>query len=520
LPSSQRTTKEVSIVPFRLSLALLGLLPLVAAVLAAAPSSPGQGSQGSQGSQDSGAAGRPTTGGSRRALASPAAAATAPAPAGDAFPYQVSETTLANGLKVLAIPYDSPGTLAYVTVVRTGSRDEIDAGHSGFAHFFEHMMFRGTEKYSPERYNDVLKGMGADFNAFTTDDYTLYHLVGPASQLETIADVESDRFQNLKYTEEAFRTEALAILGEYNKDASSPFLPLEEKLRELAYTRHTYKHTTLGFLADIKAMPAYYDYSRQFFARFYRPENCILVVAGDVRPEQVFAVAQRYYGGWQKGYRPEAIPAEPPQRGPRSGHVDWPSPMQPILLAGYHIPAFSDRSVDSATLEVIAELLFAESAPLYQELVVDKQWVDLLQGSAEQRRDPYEFTVIARAKREDLMPGVRQAIERALAELQGKPVERERLARIVSHIRNSFALQLNTPYELALLVGNFLSWTGDVHSIRRQLAEYPRVTPADVQRLARAVFRPENQTLVTLSGRNAPAGAGKPEGGARHADRQ
>ena len=478
----------------RLSFALLGLLPLAAAaVLSAAPGAPPQG----------------------------AASHAAPG-AADAFPYKVAETTLANGFRVVVIPYDSPGTVAYYTLVRTGSRDEVEAGHTGFAHFFEHMMFRGTEKYSQDRYNDVLKGLGADSNAFTTDDFTLYHIVGPASRFDTLADLESDRFKNLKYTEDAFRTEALAILGEYNKGASSPFQPLEEKLRDLAYARHTYKHTTIGFLADVKAMPGYYQYSLQFHDRFYRPENCVLVVVGDVQPQQVFAVAQRYYGDWQKGYRPADIAPEPPQPGPQSGRIDWPNPIHPILYAGYHIPAFSDRTVDSAALDVIAQLLFAESAPLYQELVVDKQWVDFLQGSADNHRDPYMFTVVARAKSEELVPKVRQAVEAALAGLQAKPVDAARLSRIVSHLGNGFVLRLSTPGDVALQVAATLALTGDVQSINRSQAQYARVTAADVQRLARAVFQPQNQTLVTLSGPKAqpPAGAGKPQGGASHADHE
>src|SRR5690349_14619037 len=120
------------------------------------------------------------------ALASLAGAAAAPAnaaaDAGKVFPFPVSQQKLDNGLNVVVIPYDSPGTVAYYTVVRTGSRDEVEAGHSGFAHFFEHMMFRGTDKYSQDAYNDLLKRMGADSNAFTADDQTVYHMVGPAAE--------------------------------------------------------------------------------------------------------------------------------------------------------------------------------------------------------------------------------------------------------------------------------------------------------------------------------------------------
>jgi zinc protease len=104
-----------------------------------------------------------------------------PVAADDIFPFKVHQTTLDNGLKVVVVPYDSPGTVAYYVVVRTGSRDEVEAGHSGFAHFFEHMMFRGTERYSTDEYNDVIKRMGADTNAYTTDDRTVYHMVGPAA---------------------------------------------------------------------------------------------------------------------------------------------------------------------------------------------------------------------------------------------------------------------------------------------------------------------------------------------------
>src|SRR5258706_6379171 len=107
------------------------------------------------------------------------------------FPYPTHVTVLDNGLKVEAVPFDSPGLIAYWTVVRAGSRNEVEPGKSGFAHFFEHMMFRGTETYSPERYNAILKELGADHNAFTTDDYTAYHVLAPATGLETIMTIES-----------------------------------------------------------------------------------------------------------------------------------------------------------------------------------------------------------------------------------------------------------------------------------------------------------------------------------------
>ncbi len=434
--------------------------------------------------------------------APPAAAQSTPATAAksaDIFPFAVHEKTLDNGLKVFAIPYDSPGTVAYFSVVRAGSRQEVEAGHSGFAHFFEHMMFRGTDKYPTDAYNDILKRMGADSNAFTTDDYTNFYIIGPSAQLETMMQIESDRFENLKYTEEAFRTEALAVLGEYNKNASSPFLPMYEKLRDLAFQKHTYKHTTMGFLADIQAMPQYYDYSLRFFDRFYRPENVVLLVVGDIDPDHVFSLAGKYYGDWKRGYKAAAIAAEPSQREEKTAELTWPNPTRPHLMMGWHVPAFDAASTETAALDVISQLVFAESAPLYQELVVDKQWVDQIDGDAPFRRDPYLFTVFARIKSDDLVPQVRQAVEKALTGLAEKPVDAARLERIKSHLRYDFALGLDSPGAVAFAAANMIDLTGGVEALNTLYRHYDAVTPADVQRVAGQIFKPTNETVVTLA---------------------
>ena len=224
------------------------------------------------------------------------------------FAYPIQKTVLDNGLTVLSIPFDSPGIIAYYTVVRTGSRNEVEKGLSGFAHFFEHMMFRGTDAIPADKYNDLLKSLGADFNAFTNEDQTCYHMTIPATALATAVAIEADRFQNLKYDEPSFQKEARAVLGEYNKSASSPFLKLIETMQNTAYTTHTYKHTTIGFLADIKDMPNQYAYSKIFFDRWYRPENCTIIAAGDVKHESLVALVKQDYGGWKPGKAPRGDP--------------------------------------------------------------------------------------------------------------------------------------------------------------------------------------------------------------------
>jgi zinc protease len=438
------------------------------------------------------------------ASATAALAADAPARPADVFPFKVHQATLPNGFKIVVIPYDSPGTVAYFSVVRTGSRDEIEPGHSGFAHFFEHMMFRGTDKYPKERYDDALERLGADSNAFTTDDFTNFYVIGPSSQLEAIMDMESDRFKNLKYGEDAFRTESQAVLGEYNKSASSPFQPMFEKLRDLAFTSHTYKHTTIGFLKDVQAMPGYYEYSLGFFRRYYRPENVVLLVVGDVSPERVVTLAKRYYGDWKPGYQRPAIPPEPPQAAAQEAHLDWPNPTRPQLFLAYHTPAFSLAGRDAAALDLAAQLVFAESAPFYQDMVVQRQWTDTLAGDDEPHRDPYLFTVYARVRSDDLVPKVQQAIEKALADLGRIPVSPISLSRIKAHLRYELALSLDGPGAVARQAARAIELTGDVGTINQLYAEYLAVTPEDIARVARQVFRPENRTLVTLSHPAAP----------------
>ena len=151
------------------------------------------------------------------------------------------------------------------------------------------MMFRGTKNLPGPEYDRTVIGLGADSNAFTTDDFTAFHLTFSKDDLETVVKIESDRFQNLSYQQPAFQTEAGAVYGEYRKDVTSPFMVLEEKLLDKAFDKHTYKHTTMGFEADIKAMPQGYDYSLTFFQRFYRPENVVILITGDVQPKAAFA---------------------------------------------------------------------------------------------------------------------------------------------------------------------------------------------------------------------------------------
>lgn len=414
------------------------------------------------------------------------------------FPFPIRATTLENGLGVVSVPFDSPGIIAYYTVVRAGSRNEVEKGLSGFAHFFEHMMFRGTEKYPQEKYNNVLKSLGADSNAFTTDDWTCYHMTIPASALATAVEIEADRFQNLKYDEPAFQKEARAVLGEYNKSASSPFLKLEEAMQNTAFTTHTYKHTTIGFLDDIKDMPNQYAYSKVFFDRWYRPENCTVVVAGDVKHDELVSLVKSHYGGWKRGAASVEIPAEPPQKEMRSAHLTWPLPTLPTLYLGYHMPSADPSNIDVAALGAFEQAVFGETSPLYRELVLKEQKVAMLMADASPRRDPGLFSVLIRVRKAEDLQAVRRRVSEAIADAAKVAIEPARLEAVKSHLKYRFAGSLRSADAVARTVGESIALTGRPDAFNDLYAAYDRLTPDDLKRVAARYFASSNETVVTL----------------------
>jgi zinc protease len=434
-------------------------------------------------------------------LALPAlAAAAAPAADDRAFPFPVEKKTLANGLRLYAVHFDSPGLLAYYTVVRTGSRNEVEPGYSGFAHFFEHMMFRGTEKYPADKYNDIIKQIGADSNAFTSDDLTVYHLLAANDSLPTVVAIEADRFQHLKYSEAAFQKEAGAILGEYNKSSSDPFWLLDEKIRDLAFTTHTYKHTTIGFVKDIEAMPHEYRYSLSFFDRYYRPDNLAVLAVGDVHAAEFFRLAESAYGGWTKGPERPDVPVEPPQTEEKRETLAWKTPTLPIVTISYHVPAYDPDSIEGPALDALAEILFSERSPLYKKLVLEDQTVESLYGDTDPHRDPCLYQVAARVKDpKDLAP-VERAIERAIEDLAATPPDPKLLSEVVSHIKYAFAASLQTADRVATTAAYEIALAGDIESINRYFALYDRLTPADVSAVAAKYLRAANRTVVDLKG--------------------
>ncbi len=437
-------------------------------------------------------------------LAVPARPHPPAAPAAAVFPYNARIETLENGLKIVSVPLDNPDIISYYTIVRSGSRNEVEPGKSGFAHFFEHMMFKGTKQVPKAAYDEFLNRLGAGTNGTTNDDFTCYYVVfAGRDNLEKVVRTEADRFINLAYTEDILKTEAPVIEGEYYASASNPDRRLIETLRDAAYEKHSYKHTTLGFLKDIQDMPNQYEYSLLYKKRFYAPDNTILLVAGDYDHGQLAAFVKKYYGGWQKSNYDLVTTAEPPQTQAKRGTVVWPSRTQARLAFGYHGPAFSDTAIDKAALDLLAEVAFAPASPLYQKLVNVDQKCQFLSTNFADARDPSLLVISAVVKNDADLPGVEAEILKELERAKAEPAPDARLTDIKSRLRYAMARSLETTDGIAGTLAFYLNLTGDPGTLNRLFDLYAKVAPRDIQDAARKYFNPSNGTVVTLTGGSA-----------------
>jgi zinc protease len=416
------------------------------------------------------------------------------------FPYKVHKETLPNGLTVLMIPMESPGLVAYYSVVRTGSRDEVEPGKSGFAHFFEHMMFRGTKKYSGAVYDSIVTSIGADANAYTSDDITAFHLNFAKEDLEKVIEIESDRFQNLAYEKSGFQTEAGAVYGEYRKNVTQPFGLLNEKMQDVAYDVHTYKHTTIGFEADIKAMPDQYDYSLTFFKRFYRPENVVILITGDIDPASTLGLIKKYYSAWEKGYVAPKVMPEPPQTKERTAEVSYPGKTLPIIDIAYKGAALDPNNTDYVAALLLGDLAFGENSDLYKKLYIQEQKVQFLSSSIPPNRDVPLFEIYSMVKKAEDIPYVRDEVYRTLEEFKTKPVDMKKLDDLKKRYKYSFLMGLDTPDKVAGALARYIAITGGIEVVDQLFSKTGTITQQDIMNAAKKFFVPEQRTVVVLKG--------------------
>ena len=412
------------------------------------------------------------------------------------FPFETRRFELDNGLAAYLVRAGSPGMLVYASVVRTGARDEVEEGVTGFAHFFEHMMFRGTEKYP--NYDGVTESFGGNRNASTSQDRTFYYIVAGSEYLELIVDLESDRFQNLAYDEADFRTEAGAVLGEYQNSASSALSVLDRGVRETVFTTHTYRHQTIGFEADVRSMPDQYEYSLDFYRRFYRPENVVLLVVGDFDFNEAEALIRDHYNGWTAGYEAPPVPAEPGQTAPREAAVTYRGRTLPMITINYMAPAWDAEDRITVALELLGGIAFGPNSDIYQKLVIEQRRLRALRGGFRLARDPNFIQISALVSDPDEVDAIRTELLAEVERFREVLVDEARLADTKSAARYRFLRGLETHLGVANSVSRAIVNTGGLEAINDYYRTLAGVTPEDLREAARRILEERVRTIVTL----------------------
>ena len=424
-------------------------------------------------------------------------AATSSAQAG-AFPYPVDTRTLDNGLTVYVVPMPTPGAVAFVTWMKVGSRDEVDEGRTGFAHFFEHLMFFGTDTLGGrDREREVLR-LGIDENAWTWLDDTVYHGLVSTENLPRYVEIEADRFQHLVLTPDDVQKESGAVYGEFRKGQASPDNAVEVALWAEAFTTHTYGHDTIGYEADIADMPTAHGYAMTFFDRMYRPEHAHVLVVGDVTADAAHELVAQYYGPWKPGSEPRPeLPEEPAQEELRRIDVPWPTPTAQRMVMAWKVPAFDPSTPPAAVLALTEDLLLSSVAPLRQRLVRDEALAYELSGGTLDQVDPGLFR-IAVTLREGVEPAAVEAVIREELAALAEGVDDATVDRTADHTRYSFLSSLDNPKKVAEALGWHLRRHGDPASLDTFFDHYAAATPADVSALVGDVFVDEHLTVATL----------------------
>ena len=259
----------------------------------------------------------------------------------------------------------------------------------------------------------------------------------------------------------------------------------------------------MGFIQDIVDMPNQFDYSLQFYDRYYRPEYTTILLVGDIQQEKALQLTQTYFGAWERGEYIPKIPPEPAQKGTRTAIIDWPSPTLPYVVVAHHGPAYSDRRKDKAALDFLVPIAFGENSDLYQKLVLKEQKADLLAVSFDDQVDPELFTVVARLKNAADIDYVRDQIIATFDRFSREPVPGEKLEQTRSHIRYSTALSWTSPNAIAGFLAPYLSLRGSPETVEKLFALYQSVTSADIQEMAKRYFTPDNRIIVSLSAKGA-----------------
>jgi zinc protease len=416
-------------------------------------------------------------------------------------------TTLANGLQVVFLEDHSTPIVHAEIWYHVGSKNE-KAGRTGFAHLFEHMMFKGSKNVEPEGHPSWISSVGGQSNAYTNEDATVFWQTFPAQYLPLVLWLEADRMASLRIEEKVFQTEREVVKEERRmRVENQPYGRLNEIVYDQAFTVHPYKHPTIGSMKDLEA--ASIDDVRDFFRTYYVPNNATLVIVGDFDTKEATALVQQYLGRVPKSTRPvpRDIPKEPPQTKERRVRLDenWPLP---AVVVAHHITF--DGHADSYPLHIASKVLSdGESSRIYRRLVYDKQLALAAFGGGNIIEDPNLFFAVA-----IVQPGQKpeEAVDALIAELdrlRSEPISEGELQQAKNQFARDYILSRESNKDKASHLGHAVVIHNDVKTADGEFDIFMNTTAADVQRVAQTYFKPENRLVLTIMPRGSSTGGGR-----------
>jgi len=429
------------------------------------------------------------------ASADAAPAKTAPAtrvPGAD----QVHSTTLANGMKVIVWTDRDIPNVALYNWVRVGSRNEVP-GITGLAHFFEHMMFNGTSKRQPGEFDRQMEARGGANNAFTSDDVTVYQDWVPRSALDLVFELESDRLANLSFDPQVIESERGVVYSERRlrtEDSNEGFL--FEQVQATAFVAHPYQIPTIGWPADIQSWKL--EDLQKFFKTNYAPNNCTLILVGDVSADEAFAMAKKYLEPIPRQEPPPPVrTTEPEQLGEKRVNVQR-NAQTPLMYLAYKSPAAKDPQGPAINL-LVSILTEGDSSRLHRLLVEEKKLAIEVGGSFQEGFDPgLTWLTVTMPEGADV-GAVEKVLDAALAQVVSQGVTEAELVRARNLYASSFWKQIATINGKASLLGSFEVFEGDYRKLFDSPADYEKVTREDVQKAAALVFQNSRRTVGVLT---------------------
>jgi zinc protease len=421
----------------------------------------------------------------------------------------IRETVLANGLKILTKELHAAPVVTVWTLYRAGSRNERP-GATGISHVLEHMLFRSTKAMKTGEIDRLIQLAGGRHNAYTSYDYTGYHITLPSEQLETALRIEADRMLNCALDPDELKTELGVVLSELQGRLNDPEELLEETTRATAFLTHPYRHLIIGRKADVQSLTR--EMVRDYYQTYYQPNNAVVVIVGDIQTEPTLDLARKYFGALPGGSSPPSVTIhEPPQHGERRVVVRGPG-TTPHLQVFFHVPPANHP--DTYALTVLDGILVQGNSSRLHRALVESDLAAAASSDLGRRLDPAWLAFYVTA-RDGISPErIEQAFTEAIESVKQDGVTERELQKAINQVRAELTMSYGSVSGVARAIGS-LEMTVGYREFDRALDRVRQVTAADVQRVARAYLGVDNRTVGWFVPEGSAGGQPGPAAGER-----